>query len=142
MVKSYCVKEKKQTECVPGTEQYVITKNGRNMMKCQCDSCGITKAKFVSNKEVKGSGAIDKIKSGINIGKLISTSLFPQTKQMFKDYESGKIAKEVVNKRDGIQTKRFWKPSNKTIVADRFLEGRCSRAFPMNGGKFLNVDCD
>ena len=37
---------------------------------------------------------------------------------MFKDYESGKIAREVVNKRDGIQTKRFWKPSKKKIVAE------------------------
>ena len=50
MVKSYCVKEKKQTECVPGSERYVITKNGRTMMKCQCASCGITKAKFVKNR--------------------------------------------------------------------------------------------
>ena len=49
MVKSYCVKEKKQTECVPGSEQYVKTKNGRTMM-CQCASCGITKAKFVKNQ--------------------------------------------------------------------------------------------
>ena len=48
MVKSYCVKEKKQTECVPGSEQYV--KNGRTMMKCQCASCGITKAKFVKKQ--------------------------------------------------------------------------------------------
>ena len=61
---------------------------------------------------------------------------------MFKDFESGKIAKKVVNKRDGIQTKRFWKPSPKTIVADRFLKGKCSRAFPMDNGKYMNVDCD
>ena len=26
MVKSYCVKEKKQTECVPGSERYVKLK--------------------------------------------------------------------------------------------------------------------
>ena len=139
MVKSYCVKEKKQTECVPGSEQYVITKNGRTMMKCQCASCGIIKAKFVKNTEGKG---LNKVIDGINLGKKISTLLFPQTKQMFKDYESGKIAKEVVNKRDGIQTKRFWKPSNKTIVSDRFLKGKCSRAFPMDNGKYMNVDCD
>ena len=133
------LKKKKQTECVPGSEQYVITKNGRTMMKCQCASCGITKAKFVKNTEGKG---LNKVIDGINLGKKISTLLFPQTKQMFKDYESGKIAKEVVNKRDGIQTKRFWKPSNKTIVSDRFLKGKCSRAFPMDNGKYMNVDCD
>ena len=27
MVKSYCVRQKKQTECVPGSEQYLKTKN-------------------------------------------------------------------------------------------------------------------
>ena len=50
MVKSYCVKDKIQTECVPGSERYVKTKNGRTMMKCTCASCGITKAKFVKNQ--------------------------------------------------------------------------------------------
>ena len=56
MVKSYCVKEKKQTECVPGSEKYAKAKNGRLMMKCKCSSCGITKTKFVKN--TKG-GKID-----------------------------------------------------------------------------------
>ena len=46
-MKSYCVKQKKQTECVPGSEQYVTTKNGRNAMKCKCSECGITKFRFV-----------------------------------------------------------------------------------------------
>ena len=55
MVKSFCVKEKKQTECVPGSERYVKTKNDRTMMKCTCASCGITKAKFVKS-QATGSG--------------------------------------------------------------------------------------
>ena len=46
-MKSYCVQQRKQTECVPGSEQYVKTKNGRNAMKCNCAECGITKFKFV-----------------------------------------------------------------------------------------------
>ena len=50
MVKSYCVKQKKQTECVPGSEHYVKAKNGRTMMKCTCAECGITKTKFVKNQ--------------------------------------------------------------------------------------------
>ena len=64
MVKSYCVKQKKQTECVPGSERYVKTKNGRTMMKCEC---GITKAKFVKSgttggafARYKGPSAVDK----------------------------------------------------------------------------------
>ena len=47
MVKSYCVKEKRQSDCVPGSETYVRATNGRLMMKCKCISCSITKTKFV-----------------------------------------------------------------------------------------------
>lgn len=50
MVKSYCVKNKIQTECVPGSERYVKAKNGRTMMKCICAKCGITKTKFVKSQ--------------------------------------------------------------------------------------------
>ena len=46
-MKSYCVKQKKQTECVPNSEQYTKAKNGRLMMKCKCAECGIIKTKFV-----------------------------------------------------------------------------------------------
>ena len=63
-MKSYCVKQKKQTECVQGSEQYVKTKNGRNAMKCKCAECGITKfrllreqqqeQKLLKQKKVKG----------------------------------------------------------------------------------------
>lgn len=54
MVKSYCVKQKKQTECIQGSEKYVKTKNGRTMMKCKCAECGITKSRFV--KSTSGNG--------------------------------------------------------------------------------------
>ena len=51
MVKSYCVKQKKVTLCVPGSERYVKAENGRTMMKCTCAECGITKTKFVKQKQ-------------------------------------------------------------------------------------------
>ena len=139
MVKSYCVKQRKMTECVPNSIEIFVSKNNRLMMKCKWSECGITKTRFIERKEGQGFG---KILEGINVGKKISTLLFPQTKKLFKDYESGKIAKQVVNKIDGVKTKRFWKPSNKQIVADRFLKGKCTRAFPMGKGKYSNVDCD
>ena len=47
MVKSYCVKQKKITECIPDSARLVQSKNGRLMMKCKCAECGITKTKFV-----------------------------------------------------------------------------------------------
>ena len=55
MVKSYCVKQKKQTECVSGSEKYVKAKNGRIMLKCICAECGITKTKFVKQQ---GNGIV------------------------------------------------------------------------------------
>ena len=58
-MKSYCVKQRKMTDCVPGSEQYVKTKNGRNAMKCKCAECGITKFRFV-----KGSSGSTKTKKG------------------------------------------------------------------------------
>ena len=56
-MKSYCVKQRKQTDCVPGSEQYVKTKNGRNAMKCKCAECGITKFRFVKGG-AKGRGLL------------------------------------------------------------------------------------
>ena len=56
-MKSYCVKQRKQTDCVPGSEQYVKTKNGRNAMKCKCVECGITKFRFVKGS-AKGKGLL------------------------------------------------------------------------------------
>ena len=43
---TYCVKQREKTQCVPGSETYVITKNGRPAMKCKCAECGITKFRF------------------------------------------------------------------------------------------------
>lgn len=63
-MKSYREKRKKQTECVPGSEIYITTKNNRKMMKCKCAECRITRSKFISNKT---GGSIDIHKA---IGKL------------------------------------------------------------------------
>lgn len=51
MVKSYCVKQKKQTDSVQGSEHYVKTKNNRLMLKSTCAECGVTKSKFVKQKQ-------------------------------------------------------------------------------------------
>ena len=59
-MKSYCVKQRKQTNCVPGTEQYVKTKNGRNAMKCKCSECGIIKFRFISNRQGSGLASATK----------------------------------------------------------------------------------
>ena len=65
---SYCVKQRKMTNCVVGSEQYVITKNGRNAMKCICSECGITKFRFISKAEIQGLGFDELIVKGLALG--------------------------------------------------------------------------
>ena len=63
---TYCVKQRKRTECVPGSETFLVTRNGRNAMKCQCAECGITKFRFISKRE--GSGLDELIVKGLAAG--------------------------------------------------------------------------
>ena len=98
-MKTYCVKQRMQTECVPGNERLTRDKNGRSLMKCICSVCGITKTRYVkSNTRGQGIGdAVGPIKAAVKTGQKISETLFPQTEQMLKDYYSGKIAKDAFN---------------------------------------------
>ena len=52
-MKSYFVKEKKLTDCVPGSETFAKTAKGRPMMKCKCSSCGIIKTRFLSDADYR-----------------------------------------------------------------------------------------
>ena len=49
-MRSYCVKQKKETSCVPGSERIRTAKNGRQMSVCACSECGITKTKSIARK--------------------------------------------------------------------------------------------
>ena len=62
---TYCAKK---TQCISGTETYVVTKNGRTAMKCKCAKCGITKFRFLSKKEMKGAGFDELIVKGLAAG--------------------------------------------------------------------------
>ena len=42
----YCVKEKRHTPNVKGSEKVVLTKNNRKLLKTKCALCGITKHVF------------------------------------------------------------------------------------------------
>ena len=63
---TYCVKQRRQTECVPGSETFLVTKNGRKAVRCQCAECGITKFRFLSKRE--GSGFDELIVKGLAAG--------------------------------------------------------------------------
>ena len=116
MVKSYCVKQKKQTECIPGSEKFVKTKNGILMMKCKCVECGITKTRFVSNKQT-GHGVGESINKkigdkipGFQRAQDVATALMALSggdKDLFKKYWSGDIAKGAFNKKTGLFSKKF-----------------------------------
>ena len=60
----YCVKEKRFTPNVSGSEKFVTTKNGRRLLKVKCASCGITKTRFVSNKAQSGGNYDMRIYAG------------------------------------------------------------------------------
>ena len=47
----YCVKEKRFTPNVPGSEKITITRNDKRLLKVLCASCGITKTRFLSAQE-------------------------------------------------------------------------------------------
>ena len=51
----YCVKEKRFTPNVAGSEKITTAKNGRRLLKVKCASCGITKTRFISNKTQSGA---------------------------------------------------------------------------------------
>ena len=53
---TYCVKQRKKTQSISGSETYVMTKNGRPAMKCKCSECGITKFRFISKGEMTERG--------------------------------------------------------------------------------------
>ena len=43
----YCVKEKRHTPNVQGSEKVVIAKNNQKLLKVKCASCGKTKTSFM-----------------------------------------------------------------------------------------------
>ena len=65
---TYCVKQRKKTRCLPGSETIVKTKNGRIAMKCKCAECGITKFRFLSKNEMHGAGFDELIVKGLAAG--------------------------------------------------------------------------
>ena len=56
---NYCVKERRQTECLEGSERFEKTKNNRLVLKYTHKSCGITKVRFVKASEAKGRGFLE-----------------------------------------------------------------------------------
>ena len=45
-MRSYCVEQRKQTECIPNSERIMTTSNGRKMIACVYAECGATKTQL------------------------------------------------------------------------------------------------
>ena len=102
MVKSYCVKQKKQTECVEPSG-YKKAKNGRLTFFCICAECGITKTKFVKSQSTSGGNVLSKPYSkpycGINKvpkGKHRGNEMECITQNQIRQYENKKADKSVI----------------------------------------------
>ena len=96
---TYCAKQKKQTACLPGSETFVVTKNGRNAMKCQCAECGATKFRFIKGKSREGLGDIlgSLIKSGTDqLTKVYDTAPQYQLYRLLVPQEGGSFGELLV----------------------------------------------
>ena len=49
-METYCVRERKKTQCIPGTEEMINMKGNRLMLRCTCANCGILKHSFVKQE--------------------------------------------------------------------------------------------
>ena len=98
-MKTYCVKQRRQTECVPSREQISATKNGRRMMKCQCAECSITKTRFVKGTEGGSLATALDIIPGYAAARKSLGTVVPMiikekgAKQAFDDFACGKTFK-------------------------------------------------
>ena len=115
-MRSYCVKQKKVTECVTGSERYEKAKNGRLMLKCKCSECGITKTKFIKSQK-GGENPLGKAFEAAKIAEQITRKVIPSTNHVFDRYWSGDILKGAFTGTTGITSKKFWtKPKKGTVM--------------------------
>ena len=63
-MKSYCVKQKKQTECSQPSG-YKTAKNGRTMFWCTCAERGIRKTRFVKQQRSRIGSTLGEMALGM-----------------------------------------------------------------------------
>ena len=97
-MKSYCVKQKKFTNSLSGSEKTIRSKNGKLMIKSICEECGAKKSRFIK-KPTGGSldihkliGKLPKPKSGFTPGNYKYMGPYnPLDKQLKYDPNTGKV---------------------------------------------------
>lgn len=53
-METYCVKDRRKTPNVSGSDTVVTTKNGRKILKAKCAVCGITKTRDLPRGKTTG----------------------------------------------------------------------------------------
>ena len=70
-METYCVRKRKKTQCIPGTEEMINMKGNRLMLQCTCANCGILKHSFVKQEGLldvhKLIGKLPKPKGGFTL---------------------------------------------------------------------------
>ena len=94
---------KRKTQCIPGSETFMVTKNRRNAMKCQCAECGATKFRFIKGQNGEGLGNIlgtftgSLIKSGTDqLQKVYNTAPQYQLYRLLVSQEEGSFDELIV----------------------------------------------
>ena len=93
LAKSYCVKQKKFTECID-PKGYKKSMNGKLMFYCKCKECGIMKYKFV--KKSSGGSLDEAILE--TMGKLGKVGLSQAIKSKMVKRASSKMVDKMLDK--------------------------------------------
>ena len=97
---SYCVKQKKFTNSLAGSEKITRSKNGKLMIKSICSECGAKKSQSIKSKENQGGsidihkliGKLPRPKSGFTPGNYKYMGPYnPLDKQLKYDPNTGKV---------------------------------------------------
>ena len=100
-MKSYCVKQKKFTNSLSGSEKTIRSKNGKLMLKSICVECGAKKSQFIKQSSYSSGGSFDihkligklpRPKSGFTPGNYKYMGPYnPLNKQLKYDPNTGKV---------------------------------------------------
>ena len=97
---SYCVKQKKFTNSLAGSEKITRSKNGKLIIKSICAECGAKKSQFIKSKENQGGsidvhkliGKLPRPKSGFTPGNYKYMGPYnPLDKQLKYDLNTGEV---------------------------------------------------
>ena len=112
MNQTYCVRERKKTSCVPGSEEIVQLKGNRLALRCICSNCGIVKHSFISPNKKGGLldihsliGKLPKPKGGFTLPSHKFTSPYNPLAKQLDENDQPLPGQEPYNQVDAIAMK-------------------------------------